>query len=75
MRNSTILKLMLLCGSLSLSSCGARLTPVDDSYCYLYRPLITKKGDAAKLASVPLDQRQIILGNEQVYRGTCGQKT
>lgn len=61
---------ILLLASLSLSSC-ARLTPIDDSYCYLYRPLITKKGDAAKLASVPLDQRQIILGNEQVYRGQC----
>lgn len=71
MRISTLTKWMLLCVSLSLSSCTSRLTPIDDSYCYMYRSLLTKKGDAAKLASVPLDQRQIILGNEQIYRQTC----
>lgn len=71
MKSYRAMKLMLLCVSLSLSSCTTALRPVDDSYCYLYRPLVTKKGDAAKLASVPLDQRQIILGNEQVYRQNC----
>jgi hypothetical protein len=41
----------------------------------LYRPLITQKGDAAKLASVPLDQRQIILGNEQIFRQYCANRS
>lgn len=42
-----------------------------DSYCVLYRPLITKKGDAAPLTKLPLDQKQIILGNEQLYQQHC----
>lgn len=71
MKLSLTMRLMLLCVSLSLSSCAARLTPVDDSYCHLYRPVVTQKGDAMKLAQVPKDQRQIILGNEQIYRGQC----
>lgn len=44
---------------------------VIDSYCALYRPLITKKGDAAKFVSVPLNEKQIILGNEQLYQQYC----
>lgn len=70
MNYSLMLRLTLLCVSLSLSSC-ASMRPVDDSYCWLYHPLITKKGDAEKLAPVPKDQRLIILGNEQVYRQNC----
>ena len=71
MPRSMMKLLTLLCASLSLSSCAMPLRSVDDSYCYLYRPLITQKGDAARLASVPRDQKQIILGNEQIYRQTC----
>lgn len=55
--------------SLTPSQCDRQTI---DSYCTLYRPLITKKGDAAKLVSVPLAEKQIILGNEQLYRQYCG---
>jgi hypothetical protein len=74
MRNLVPMKSMLLFASLSLSSC-ATTKAIDDSYCYLYRPLITQKGDAAGLKSVPLSQRQIILGNEQIFRQNCGPKS
>lgn len=46
-----------------------------DSYCVLYRPLITKKGDAAKLLALPRAEKEIILGNEQIYRQSCKAKT
>jgi hypothetical protein len=54
--------------SLSPSQC----TPQQiDSYCVLYRSLVTKKGDAEALTKLPRDQREIILGNEQLYRQYC----
>lgn len=71
MNYSLTMRLTLLCVSLSLSNCATGPEPIDDSYCWLYHPLITKKGDAEKLAPVPKDQRLIILGNEQVYRQNC----
>lgn len=58
------------CLILSLSNCVSTRA-VDDSYCVLYRPLITKKGDAAKFKSVPRNEKEIILGNEQIYQQTC----
>ena len=58
--------------SLSPEQCDQK---VIDSYCTLYRPLITQKGDAAKLASVPFEQKQIILGNEQLYQQFCIKKS
>lgn len=60
--------LMMLCAILSLSSCTT--APID-SFCVLYRPVITKKGDAKPLTKLPWDQKAIILGNEQIYHGTC----
>ena len=63
-------RLMPLCVILSLSPSACKHMPTD-SYCVLYRPLITKKGDAAKLLPLPRAEKEIILGNEQIYRQTC----
>jgi hypothetical protein len=54
--------------SLNPSQCDQQTI---DSYCVMYRSLITKKGDATPLMALPRDQREIILGNEQLYRDTC----
>ncbi len=63
-------RLILLCVTLSLSS-GCTTTRSIDSFCVLYRPVVTAKGDAAPLTRLPRDQKAIILGNEQIYRGQC----
>lgn len=47
----------------------ATLSPVDDSFCKLYEPVIQDKGDSAITAKLSVKKR--ILGNEQVYRGQC----
>lgn len=66
----TKLRLMLLCGTLSLASCTGTRGVVED-FCVLYRPVITKKGDAGPLTKLPWDQKAIILGNEQIYHQSC----
>lgn len=71
MPNSAMMKSIALCLILNPSNCQTT-KEVIDSYCILYRPLITKKGDAQKFAGVPRAEKEIILGNEQIYRQTCG---
>ncbi len=58
-------KLILLFGTLSLSSCAKPPAPID-SFCQLYERVIQEKGDGVITAKPAVKRR--ILTNEQLYR-------
>lgn len=61
-------KLMLVCATLSLSSC-VHTTPPVDSFCQIYNPVVVAKGDGTITAAPSVKKR--ILANELTYRGQC----
>lgn len=63
------LRLILVCGTLSLVSCSPALRPVDDSFCVLYLKVVVAKGDGSIVATSGVKKR--ILANETLYREQC----
>ena len=61
-------KLMLVCATLSLSSCAHAPPPVD-SFCQVYNPVVVAKGEGAITAAPAVKKR--ILANELTYRDQC----
>lgn len=61
---------MMLCATLSLSSCATKPPMVLDSFCKLYEPVIQEKGDAASLTAARLSVKKRILGNDKLAK-TC----
>lgn len=59
-----MMKLMLVCGTLSLSSCATK-PPIDD-FCVNYTKVVVEKGDGEIKAKTSVKKR--ILINEQLYR-------
>src|SRR4051812_8429961 len=57
---------MLVCATLSLSNCTTIPT---DSFCQVYRKIITEKGDGSITAPIGVKKR--ILANELTYREQC----
>jgi hypothetical protein len=64
-------RLMLVCTTLSLSSCATAPLPIDD-FCQIYNPVIQQKGDGTISATSGVKKR--ILANELTYRDQCGKK-
>lgn len=64
-------KLMLVCATLSLSSC-THTTPAVDSFCQIYNQVVIAKGEGAISASPAVKRR--ILANELTYRDQCKKK-
>ena len=60
------LTLMLACVALSQSSCTTAPT---DSFCLVYNPVITQKGDGAITASTGVKRK--LLANELTYKQLC----
>lgn len=46
------------------------ISPVADSYCTTYIPIVRAKGEGNIQAAPPVKKR--ILANEKTYRGLCG---
>jgi len=65
-------KLMMVCATLSLSSC-AHAPPPTDSFCQIYNKVILQKGDGKIVASSGVKKR--LLANELLYREQCPQGT
>jgi hypothetical protein len=61
-------RLMLVCATLSLSSC-AHAPPPTDSFCQIYNRVVVQKGDGAITATAGVKKR--ILANELTYRDQC----
>ena len=64
---------MTLCVILSLSSAAAGCTQHSqiavDSFCQLYNPVVTAKGDGAITATIGVKKK--LLANELTYRKLC----
>lgn len=60
-------KWMTLCAALSLSNCTQ--VPID-SFCSVYNPIITAKGEGSITATLAVKKR--IAANELTYREQCG---
>lgn len=58
---------MLVCATLSLSSCAH--SPPTDSFCQVYNRVVIAKGDGAITATSGAKKR--ILANELTYRDQC----
>jgi hypothetical protein len=63
-----MLRSMMVCAGLSLSSC-AHVPPPVDSFCQIYNPIVVQKGDGAIAATSGVKKR--ILANELTYRDQC----
>jgi hypothetical protein len=59
---------MLVCATLSLSSC-AHAPPPTDSFCQIYNRVVVQKGDGTITATSGVKKR--ILANELTYRDQC----
>ena len=59
---------MLVCASLSLSSC-AHAPPPTDSFCQIYNRVVIAKGDGAISATSGVKKR--LYANELIYRDQC----
>lgn len=59
---------MLVCATLSLSSCAHAPPPVD-SFCQIYNRVVVQKGDGTITATPGVKKR--ILANELTYRSQC----
>ena len=57
---------MTACGTLNLED---GISPVADSYCTTYIPIVRAKGEGDIKAAAPVKRR--ILANEKSYRGLC----
>jgi hypothetical protein len=66
-----MMRSMLVCAALSLSSCATAPLPIDD-FCQIYNPVIQQKGDGTISATSGVKKR--ILANELTYRDQCGKK-
>ena len=60
-------RLMLVCATLSLSSCAH--APPADSFCQVYNRVVIAKGDGAITATSGVKKR--LLANELIYREQC----
>lgn len=63
-----MLTLTMLSVSVALSGCAARLPVPVDSYCQLYTPVCTKKGECSFPAASATKRK--LLANEMLY-DTC----
>ena len=59
---------MLMLGFMALSQSSCTSVPVD-SFCQVYNPVITQKGDGAITASSGVKRK--ILANEVTYKQLC----
>lgn len=59
---------MLVCATLSLSSCS-HAPPPTDSFCQIYNQVVIAKGDGAITATSGVKKR--IYANELTYRDQC----
>lgn len=65
--------LTLVSSGLILSSCASRPLPPVDSFCTVYNPVITEKGDGAAVAAIKKEgPKRKTLANELNYRSQCG---
>jgi hypothetical protein len=67
-----MVRLMMLCGALSLTSCATTPAQVD-SFCQIYNPVVAQKGDGAIVATEGVKRR--LLANELTYNQICRKPT